>query len=189
MLSGLSLLFCAVMVAFWIRGQFKSDWFQWHKTDPQANTWRAADMVGGRSGFYFSRQAFFFERPGHAEEYANQLRRVSGIGHMTGETQRMPYKGTLWNRLGFGARGNGEQSGWSGTVTDRSNYRYRFDACHIPYWFLLLLFGGGGLPLILRVRAERRRRRRLRANQCLACGYDLRGSSGRCPECGELTHR
>ena len=29
-----------------------------------------------------------------------------------------------------------------------------------------------------------RRRKRLRSGQCVQCGYDLRASSGVCPECG-----
>ena len=32
---------------------------------------------------------------------------------------------------------------------------------------------------------EVRRRKRIAANRCGNCGYDLRASSGRCPECGE----
>ena len=183
--SALSLLVCVVIITFWIRGQFKSDWFQWQKTDPKANTWRALDMASGRSGFYFSWQAFSFDRPGYAQEYALQLKRVAGFGHEEGEAQSMPYQGTFWNRLGFGSRVSGEQSAYSGTFNDRSNYRYRFDGCHVPYWFPLHLFACGGLPLLIRLQAKLQRSRRLRANQCVACGYDLRGSSGRCPECGQ----
>ena len=39
------------------------------------------------------------------------------------------------------------------------------------------------LPAVWLTRAARRRRRR-RAGRCEACGYNLRGSPGRCPECG-----
>jgi len=174
-----------LVIAFWIRGQFKADWFQWHKTDPHANTWRAADMVSGRSGFYFSWQAFVFERPGHAQEYASQLNRINGLAHANADPQSMPYHSSFWNHLGFASRGDGMQTATSGTRDNPSNMRYTFDRCHIPYWFLLLTFGCGGLPFVLRLRSRLRRRKRLRENRCLACGYDLRGSSQRCPECGE----
>jgi hypothetical protein len=45
------------------------------------------------------------------------------------------------------------------------------------------------LPMIWIVQLLRRRRirgSRFRAGRCLGCGYDLRSSSGRCPECGAV---
>ncbi len=42
------------------------------------------------------------------------------------------------------------------------------------------------IPLLTAICRWRNRRRRRNGNLCLQCGYDLRGSSGRCPECGIL---
>ena len=51
----------------------------------------------------------------------------------------------------------------------------------LPLWLLLLLTG---FPAALALRRAIIRRRRKRAGLCLACGYDLCESLGRCPECG-----
>jgi len=53
----------------------------------------------------------------------------------------------------------------------------------VPYWFLALISALMLLPLI-RHRLQRRRRRR--GGLCLSCGYDMRASSGVCPECGAV---
>ena len=39
-------------------------------------------------------------------------------------------------------------------------------------------------PTIAFIRGPLRRYRRRKRGLCVACGYDLRGSPGRCPECG-----
>jgi hypothetical protein len=57
-----------------------------------------------------------------------------------------------------------------------------------PYWFLCLLFAA--YPATAGARSLRRwllRRARAARNACLACGYDLRGTPGKCPECGTGT--
>jgi hypothetical protein len=61
-----------------------------------------------------------------------------------------------------------------------------YQAIIIPYWAIALLIGAYPLgQLRRRIRAALRRRR----NCCTACGYDLRSSADRCPECGlETAH-
>ena len=51
----------------------------------------------------------------------------------------------------------------------------------VPHWAVMLL--ASALPLA-RSRAALLTRRRTRARQCPRCGYDLRATPGRCPECG-----
>jgi hypothetical protein len=50
-----------------------------------------------------------------------------------------------------------------------------------PYWFVALLTCVSPLCLFL---SGRKSRRRQTLGLCLSCGYDLRASEDRCPECG-----
>jgi hypothetical protein len=51
----------------------------------------------------------------------------------------------------------------------------------LPYWLILILVSA---PLWLRV--IRRIRAAPHAGHCAVCGYDLRASPQRCPECGTV---
>ncbi len=65
------------------------------------------------------------------------------------------------------------------------NYERRYPAnrtCRIPIWSIAVVCAvASGL---LTVPPVLRRRKRARRGLCLHCGYDLRGSTERCPECG-----
>jgi hypothetical protein len=51
----------------------------------------------------------------------------------------------------------------------------------VPNWMLLVAFAV--LPVVWLIR-RRRARRRLLVGRCRQCGYDLRATPDRCPECG-----
>ena len=53
----------------------------------------------------------------------------------------------------------------------------------VPYWSLAAL---AATPAILATGAKALRKRRLGSLTCARCGYDLRATPGRCPECGAV---
>ena len=53
----------------------------------------------------------------------------------------------------------------------------------VPYWFIS---GVALIPAAARLLRARRDRRRRRIGLCRRCGYDLRASTDRCPECGTI---
>ena len=52
---------------------------------------------------------------------------------------------------------------------------------YVPYWLIILL---ALVAPVWRLDGIRRRRTRDRRHRCRACGYDLRATPDRCPECG-----
>lgn len=60
------------------------------------------------------------------------------------------------------------------------------DLLAVPYWFILVVCA---LLLAARVVGSRVRARRVNRGHCAACGYDLRGTPDRCPECGTSAAR
>jgi hypothetical protein len=54
----------------------------------------------------------------------------------------------------------------------------------LPYWVIATVFAILPAIAIRRAWLARRVRRRLANGLCIACGYDVRASSERCPECG-----
>jgi hypothetical protein len=62
----------------------------------------------------------------------------------------------------------------------------RHVAIAFPFWAAAAVFGVLPGAWVLRRQASRRR---VRAGMCGACGYDLRATPDRCPECGTLASR
>ena len=56
----------------------------------------------------------------------------------------------------------------------------------LPRWAVTLAFFGFWIVALMLVRRWRGQYRRIRLGLCLSCGYDLRASGERCPECGAL---
>jgi hypothetical protein len=65
----------------------------------------------------------------------------------------------------------------------RYGWWFRYRQLVVPAWILLAL--SAPLPAIWITRTLRQRRRAA-SNRCAACGYDLRATPDRCPECGAL---
>ena len=93
-----------------------------------------------------------------------------------------------WQALtGFGTDYQGDLLGFRLAYGDLGRLVPRpmpFWSIRIPYWFLFAIFSPPALVRLGLFLKRKLYRRRQEHGFCPACGYDLRASRERCPECG-----
>jgi hypothetical protein len=177
-LSTLSLLVGVMLIAVVIRAQWRRDLIKWERLDQTTDTWRVTLVETGTSGFRGFWWRLDFPKP-PTPAYVDELGLELGFHH---NILRPGNFTPARARLGFDYRGS------TGKDNDVLGDPYH-EAIHhvdVPYWALVLGFLGAGLPAVRASIARRRRVRRLATGCCPSCGYDLRETTDRCPECGAV---
>ena len=162
LLTVLSLVLCLALVAMWVRSHFV--WDQW---------------AGQRQGV----QRVIVSDAGR-------------IGYSEFRSGRHIFPDSRWRWIRRQPRGsNAQASGlhdlvrWD--VRDQMKFHFGGERQTIsarewwlPHWMPASVVAVLPLWRGSMVFARRRREPRRRAGLCLSCGYDLRATPGRCPECG-----
>ena len=184
--SALSLLLLVAVILLWVRSHFVSEHIA--RADLSKEAWVARSSGGA---IYFDHRSYWWYQGG----WSWGRRRIA-FGDSGVDFHYMPpNRGVRF--LGFGA--------FSGTVytwpshlyptvpaptpindpnrIDPRWWRDRYRTISLPHWALVLVLGI--LPFRWYRRAFRERKR-ARAHLCSRCGYDLRATPERCPECGTV---
>lgn len=173
-LSVVSLVLCIVTLALWARSYWAGDSFgigQWtvDRADTQYVQWTATGMATGGGHFAFGTL-------------------TNGLAPSP-SAQKLPAR-WFWGWGSGGLLQYRSLAGLNPGPIGLTHLAFRLTFSTNPYgsllilpgWFLALLFGV--LPAIRHRLAGRwRRQSRSRQGLCITCGYDLRASQDRCPEC------
>ena len=174
LLTGLSLLLCAALCVLWVRSYFVGEQIGWQRSVPAAGEFRATYVRSGAGGLSVT---FLSALPTDAAQ----------IARMKSAVEREPLQRTVdprprypWVRTPARLRSLGFQ-----TTLDHQAQASPFRPIRrfvVPYWFLAI--AAAAPPAIRLASAAKRERRRRRIGLCPHCGYDLRATPDRCPECG-----
>ena len=182
--SAFSLLLFVAVVVLWVRSYSGSDYVSRGRllsSGEQAVTSTVHQVRWTRGGIHLTAgEHTYFPRgesapvdEGEWPAYWGWGR--LGVGHVGWE--ELPRR-SLWNRLGFHHySGQGFMTSFSSESTD---------GIVVPAWLAAVILGILPLVWVRRVVGDRRRSRE---GFCPCCGYDMRATPERCPECGGVTRR
>jgi hypothetical protein len=161
----LALILCVATVALWVRSTRISDTLYWCVTDdapspPLAATAVRLTVTSDAGQLRFARAVS--EAQWHSEWFRDELVLRHG--------DRLSERGFGWSK-----------SENSGSIAGQIHRRLEVT---FPTWSLAVMLGA--LPTLRAIAFVRRRRRRRPTFGCPKCGYDLRATPDRCPECGTV---
>jgi hypothetical protein len=178
--AALSLLACTGTVYLWVRGHLVYDRYQWSDIR-DGNKWRTwvADSVDGE--LFFARAGVDFDTNAHAAVYFRGYPSQRGFQH---ETRQLSPSDKIWNfgdrwfnRLGFVGSADTFRPA-SNSPSIGSVHRFL-----IPCWFGVIVTAA---PVAIWIGRFTKARKRHMEGLCKSCGYDLRATPERCPECGAV---
>jgi hypothetical protein len=163
-LTAMSLVLFATTVVLWVRSYWRLDEFG-YVLAPGADA--GGVEVGIESGSAGVAITVWLDSPGDADRAEQR-----GWYARSDDARPVPYAGGwLATRWGF--------------AIDRSrNPSFDGGRLVLPKWVPVTLFAL--LPIARVAITVRRRRRGIRQGRCPRCGYDLRATPDRCPECGQV---
>ena len=153
--SAASLVLCLASATWWVRSQWRYDLLVYHGT-----RWHW--------GFRSHPDRFYLEVAVDDED-SERVPRWTAVSEERWDADNVAADPSMSGRLGFMF---GRNTNWS--LYD--NY-----VVGLPYWSVTIL---AAVPPATWAVGRLRRRRRGRTGLCPTCGYDLRATPDRCPECG-----
>ncbi len=185
----LSLLLCLGMIVLWVRSYWVVERFELNHYEAAGNGYRSNEIhVWSSSGVLMidgKQQSDWFP-PKHqfmVDDFRRQHPRRWEYGWVRTDftSIRLGQSGppSVWTRLGFWLWRTASQARGRDSNSDYGAY-----VLALPHWCPL---GMGMILPALRGRSWLKQwhlRRRARRGLCITCGYDLRATPARCPECG-----
>lgn len=190
LLTALLLLLCVAACVAWGRGYWRADALQYARVGFQGPwmTTEAYHVTSARGGLTLSWG--YTQNNFSTTAAADEVRARSGPtdNRFRFQASTLPwlqYGGGSYQQSGSRLRaGFGFRSVDSAWPPAAPSVIQRGRQVVLPWPVVVLLFGAlPGWQLWQSIRRARLRRR-IAAGVCLSCGYDLRGTPDRCPECG-----
>lgn len=164
--AGVSLVLCVATAVLWVRSYWTSDAVGFTRQVPVPASrivWSTTGSITYRHLTHTAGSLTAYQSAGWVYEHGPAV--SFDFGPNIHRFLGIAYADNTWNRGVF-----------SGT---------REIAVRVPYWLLLAVTGA--LPIARFLLSPRRRRAaRAAAGLCVTCGYDLRATPERCPECGAV---
>ncbi len=177
--AAVSLLLCIVTVCLWVGSYFRFDHVI-HTVMPRDGAnwyWRNRTVSSADGGVLFIERGYLVTTPGFADNWAHKVNEWEHAVYMPWQNApRPPFPGNHW--FDFDRRVNLTPRG---SLTGPEILHIDILTVRLPYWLVALVTGVAPAMWLVR---RRREARRARKGLCPCCGYDLRASAERCPECG-----